>query len=141
MREKMEWTGIRLYRAEAESMSDGKFTNIAVSVDIKSVEKTKEGGLKVLFGYSIEYQPNVARLRFEGLVRASARKAELDSVLSGWQKNRALPKDMFETMVSLIKYSADTNGVLVAKALNMAPPVVGPRLRFGQPAAVPAKKR
>jgi len=34
----MEWHGIRLYKVEAESLSDGKFTGISASLDVAKME-------------------------------------------------------------------------------------------------------
>jgi len=137
----MEWTGIRLYKAEAECVSDKKFEGIAASLDITGIGMTKDGGIKIDFTHTTKYEPGIAMIRFSGFTLAKGKKAELDSLLAGWKKNRFLPKDVFETLVNLAKYSAETNGVLVAKALNIAPPLVIPRVRMaGPPAQNPAQK-
>lgn len=137
----MEWTGIRLYKAEAECVSDRKFEGIAASLDITGVQMTGGGALKIDFTHTTKYQPGIATIRFCGFTLATGKKAELDSLVSGWKKDRFLPKDVFETLVNLAKYSAETNGVLVAKALNIAPPLVVPRVRLAEPRPqIPAQK-
>ncbi|MEW5996565.1 MAG: hypothetical protein AB1657_03150 [Candidatus Micrarchaeota archaeon] len=125
----MEWRGIRFYRVEAECKSDARFSSIGVSLDITGMEKTGEDELRITFAYRTEYRPGIASIRFDGLLLVGGKKAELDGVLSRWNKEKMLPKEMFETLVNLIKYNAEANGVLVAKALSIAPPVVAPKIQ------------
>jgi hypothetical protein len=124
----MEWRGIRLYKVEAECKSDNRFNSIGVSLDISGIEKTKEDEMRILFTYETAYKPDIANLKFWGVIQVGGKKAELDGIIARWEKDKMIPKEMFEFLVNLIRYSAETNGVLVAKALNIAPPVVEPKM-------------
>jgi len=128
----MEWHGIRLYKVEAESLSDGKFTGISASLDVAKMEVAREGMMRIDFTYVSEYNPAIARIKFCGFVTLSGKKGEMDIALAKWKKDRFIEKETFETLVNLIKYTAETNGVLVAKALNIAPPIVSPKISLQQ---------
>lgn len=123
----MDWKGIRFYRVEAESMRDENFTKLAVNLDIGDM-KANGGGLRVDFSYSVDYQPGVAKLRFDGYALLSGSKADLEKLQAGWKKDRTLPKALADPLVNIITFSAETNGVLVAKALNMVPPLLAPKI-------------
>lgn len=134
----MEWRGIRFYKVDAECKSDNRFTNVSVSMNITGIDKTKDDEMRITFEHTTEYKPDIARLRFEGLVLVGGKKNDLDGIISRWEKEKMLPKDMFEMLMNVIKYNAEANGVLVAKALNMAPPLLEPKV---QVTPRPAKKK
>jgi hypothetical protein len=123
----MQWKGIRFYRVNAESSSDDNFTKLAVNVDISDL-KVNGDGLRIDFSYAVDYQPGIAKLKFDGYALLGGTRAELDSAQNGWKKDRSLPRDIAEPLVNIIKFSAETNGVLVAKALNMVPPLLAPKI-------------
>jgi hypothetical protein len=134
----MEWTGIRLYKVEAECLSDKKFEGIAAALDVSKMEVSKPGALRIDFSYATEYRPQVARIKFYGFVSLEGKKGELESLLSRWKRDKFIDKENFEALVNLIKFTSETNGVLVAKALNIAPPLVGPKIRLS---GKPGKKK
>ncbi len=130
----MEWTGIRMTKVEAECNSDKEFKGIAATLDVTKMGIARPGMLRVDFSYSTEYKPDVARIRFIGFVSLKGKKGELEALLSGWKKEKRVDREIFETLVNLIKFTSETNGVLVAKALNIAPPLVGPKIRLSEKA-------
>ncbi|MDD5340054.1 MAG: hypothetical protein PHV13_02285 [Candidatus ainarchaeum sp.] len=128
----MDWKGIRFYKVEAESSRDENFTSVAVNLDVTGM-KPSGGDLRIDFSYSVNYQPGVARLRFDGYTIIGASKAELDRIEKDWKKDKTLPKSLAEPLINVISFNAETNGVLIAKAINIVPPLLAPKIEIGAP--------
>lgn len=126
----MDWKGIRINKVTAEAHSDARFRNMSISMDITKIEKTGDDDARVHFTYTTRYLPDVADIKLEGFLDMGGKKGELGPAIARWHKDRILPREMFETMINLIKYSAETNGVLIAKALNIAAPIAAPKLKL-----------
>jgi len=126
----MDWKGIRFYRVEAESTRDENFTSVAVDLNIKEM-KFNAGDLRIDFSYAVDYQPGVARLRFDGYTLIGGTRAELDRIEKDWRKDKTLPKSLAEPLINVIAFNAETNGVLIAKAINIVPPLLAPKMEVG----------
>jgi hypothetical protein len=126
----MDWKGIRFYKVEAESSRDENFTSVAVNLDVTGM-KMSGADLRIDFSYSVNYQPGVARLRFDGYTIVGGNRAELDKIEKDWKKEKTIPKSLAEPLINVISFSAEANGVLIAKALNIVPPLLAPKIEIG----------
>lgn len=126
----MDWKGIRFYRVDAESIRDDAFTSVAVDLNINEM-KMNAGDLRIDFSYAVDYQPGVARLRFDGYALIGGPRGELDGIEKGWKKDKTLPKSLAEPLINVITFNAETNGVLIAKAINIVPPLLAPKMEIG----------
>lgn len=126
----MEWKSIRFYRVEAESTRDDNFSSVAVNLDIKGM-KLGSGELRIDFSYAVDYRPGIASLRFDGYTLITGAAAELQKMEKDWKKDKTLPKSLAEPLINVITFNAETNGVLVAKAINIVPPLLAPKMEIG----------
>jgi hypothetical protein len=126
----MDWKGIRFYKVEAESSRDGEFTSVAVNLDINGM-KVDGSGLRIDFSYAVDYKPGVARLKFHGYTTVGGTRTELDKIEKEWKKDKTIPSSLAEPLINIITFNAETNGVLVAKAINIVPPLLAPKLEIG----------
>ena len=52
-------------------------------------------------------------------------------ISSGWTADRKLPDQFSELVLNAINFTCGTNGVLVVRPVNLAPPMVPPRISLG----------
>ncbi len=98
-------------------------TNIALT----SVSDEK-GQLRVDFEYTVTYTPDGSHLRMGG--KAVFSGAEGKSAAAEWAKSGRISGAAGEFVMNSIYYAASVNGVFVARALNIMPPVALATLAF-----------
>jgi hypothetical protein len=125
----MEWLGIKFTKVEAESRKEAAFDAIAINLDINDMALSGSE-MRILFSYSVSYKPDIARLRFEGYVKLGGQKSELEKIQAEWKKQKTIPRSLAEPLVNVIKFNAETNGVLVAKSIGIVPPIIAPRIEI-----------
>jgi hypothetical protein len=123
----MDWKGIRFYKVEAESTRDDNFTTVAVDLNINEM-KMNAGDLRIDFTYAVDYQPGIASLKFYGYTLIGGARPELERIEKDWRKDKTLPKSLAEPLINVIAFNAETNGVLIAKAINIVPPLLAPKM-------------
>ncbi len=127
-----EWKGVRFYRTEAESMKDEPFTSIVVDIKVNGVRRRSKDELEIDFDYNVDYKEDVAKLLLRGRVTMSGKEKELDKYVESWRSGKKLPKELGAPLASIINFSSEVNGVLVARALNMPAPIIPPNIKFGK---------
>ncbi len=128
----MDWKGIRFYKVQAESRRDENFSSVAIDLNITEM-KVNGGDLRVDFSYAVEYRPGVASLRFDGYATLGGSRSELEKLEKDWKKDKTMPKSLAEPLINVITFNAETNGVLIAKAINIVPPLVAPKIEVQLP--------
>lgn len=101
---------------EREEKIEGKL-EVKQNIDISDVSKEKipfsEGeAIKIKFNFTVNYDPNFAKLNFEGYLILMVDKDELKNFLKSW-KDKKLPE---EAKVSLFNFIM---GKCNIKALNL----------------------
>ncbi len=128
----MQWSGIKFSRVEAESRNKGNFTSMAIKLDILDmVPADRDGGLKIAFTYSVDYKPDIASMKFSGYLLLKGTRDELARLSGEWKKDKTIPRNVAEPLINVVKFNAETNGVLVAKAIGIVPPLLAPRIEIG----------
>jgi hypothetical protein len=98
-------------------------TNIALT----SVSDQK-GQLKVEFEHTVTYDPDGSHIRTGG--RAVYSGSEGKAAAEEWAKNGRITGASGEFIMNSINYAASVNGVLIARAFNLMPPVALATLAF-----------
>ena len=117
---------IVLNGVEARRESPARSKDMAVSVSIDGLKKTKEG-IDASFTYLVKYQPGVGFLKMVGYVTIKGQKKEIDSLIAQWRKTKRMDKEKAQKLINLITYVAGVNGIFAAKTLNLDPPFMTPR--------------
>lgn len=80
----------------------------------------------------------VGVLRMAGALLSHEDAKTAKDISAGWTADRKLPDAFSELVLNAINFTCGTNGVLVVRPVNLAPPMVPPRIQLGQPGAAKA---
>jgi len=98
------------------------------SVKEKKVEIVKEEKvLAVGFEFTIQYDPNVGKLKFVGEILYTDENVK--EVLNHWKKRKKLPVDVDIAVKNFLIRKCLTVGVYLAENLQLPPPVILPVIR------------
>lgn len=121
--------------SEIKRNKDEPATGFSVNVTIKSIEE-REDNLIIKYEYNVIYGENVASMKIVGEVVGSFENSK--EILKEWEeskkKNRPpkLPQDFSEEILNAINYACSINGTILARVINLAPPVILPRLQISR---------
>ncbi|MGB9635425.1 MAG: hypothetical protein ACP5H8_03865 [Candidatus Micrarchaeia archaeon] len=125
----MEFAGVRLNYVEAKRDKDSLISGINININIEDVKSAKEN-LMIDFTYSVSYAEDVGHLKVSGTVYAKDTITNVKKVEDGWRMEKRLPNEIAQPLLNLINFSAGVNGVFVARAVNLAPPLIPPRIEI-----------
>ena len=125
----MEFINVKFDYVEAKREKDGPSQGLAVKINTDDV-RIEGDGVEFHFTYRVEYSPNVGSLILKGRATAKISEEEKERINERWEKEKKLPEEIAQNLINLLNYAAGTNGVLVAKAINLAPPMVPPRIKL-----------
>ncbi len=74
----------------------------------------------------------VGVLRMSGALLSHEDAKTAKEISAGWTDDRKLPDAFSELVLNAINFTCGTNGVLVVRPVNLAPPMVPPRIQLGQ---------
>lgn len=110
-------------------------TNIDIS-DIHKVNsdilKTKEEIVAVKFEYTIDYDPNFAKISFVGIVLASLESKEVSELLSMWKKKQ-IPEDFKVNVFNTILKKSSLRALQLEEELNLPTHLPMPSLKIQSP--------
>ncbi|MCX8174604.1 MAG: hypothetical protein N3E51_00150 [Candidatus Micrarchaeota archaeon] len=122
-------TGIKIQSAEAKHEKDEEVSGLNINISIESVS-SKGGETTIAFKYVASYLEGVGELKMGGLITAKEDAKLTREIVERWEKEKRLPDDFAEIVLNAINYACGTNGVLVARAVNLSPPIVPPRIEL-----------
>lgn len=125
----MQYKQILFTKVEAECNSDRKMTLVNVDINIKTV-KLENADLVLGFEHIVDYRPSIGHIRFEGKLVVSGTKNELDAIVKKWSKEKKVDKQFAEGFLNIINFNSEVNGVLVAKALALTPPLISRKMEL-----------
>jgi hypothetical protein len=111
--------------AKRNSLTASKTINTNIALNSVSEEK---GQLKVDFQYTVTYAPDESHLIIGG--KATFSGTESKAAAGEWAKTGRITGAPGEFVMNSINYAASVNGVLVARAFNLLPPVALATLAF-----------
>jgi len=120
----------RIVEVKATKKKDGNVTGMSVNVSVDSV--AAEGNqVKVTYLYEISYQQDIATMSIKGELFADANSDLGKKVMDGWKKNKQLPSDAAEEIITALTYAGSSVGTLLAFAININAHINGPRSKVG----------
>jgi len=118
----------RITEVKATKKKDGNVTGMSVNVSIDSV--ASEGSqVKVAYNYEITYQQDIASMSIKGELYTDASSDLGKKLLDGWKKNKQLPADAAEEIITALTYAGSSIGTLLAFAININAPINVPRAK------------
>jgi len=127
---------IDVVASDAKKSSSETPLNINTNISYRDVRQDA-GRLFVDFDYVAAYAPDGSYVRLGG--RAVFIGPEVKGAHDEWTKSSRISGEAGQYIVNAIHYSASINAVLVARALNMTPPLLLPTLTLEPPAQSAAK--
>ena len=123
-------TGIKLSRVEAHRDKDDEITGLSINISVDSVS-VKSGEVAIGFSYSATYAEGVGELKVGGTVTSKEDPKFSREISDKWEKDKKLPDAFAEMALNAINYACGTNGVFVARPVNLSPPIVPPKIQLG----------
>jgi hypothetical protein len=126
----------RIVEVKAAKKKDGVMTGMSVNVSVEAV--ALEGSqVKVSYNYEIDYKENIATMSIKGELFADANSDLGKKLVDGWKKNKQLPADAAEEVITALTYAGSSIGTLLAFAININAPINVPRAKVGPANAGP----
>lgn len=125
----VEFRSVVLNATEAKREGFAPAENLDININIEDMKPVGEL-MGVDFVYTVTYKPKAGFLKITGTVYVADKPSEVKNMLDNWKKTKALPKELGEPLLNVVNLSAGVNGVFIARALNMAPPLIPPRLQI-----------
>jgi hypothetical protein len=125
----VEFRGVKLSYVEAKREKESLISGLNININIEDIKAINDD-FAIDFTYNVTYADNVGYLKIGGTVYAKDTVAGAKKVEEGWRMEKKLPNDLAQPLLNLINFSSGVNGVFVARAVNLAPPLVPPRIEI-----------
>lgn len=122
-------TGIRIDKVEASRDKNEDVKGLDVNIGIDEV-KINGPEVEIAFSYTATYQEGVGVLKMNGALLAHEDEKAAKEIGSAWKKEKKLPDEFSEMVLNAINFTCGTNGVLVVRPVNLAPPMIPPRIQL-----------
>ena len=118
----------RIVEVKATKKKDAPVAGMAVNVSIDSI--APEGNqVKITYNYEINYQQDVAAMSIKGELFADASSELGKKLVDGWKKNKQIPPEAAEEIITALTYAGSSIGTLLAFAINTNAPINVPRAK------------
>lgn len=124
-------TGSRIDRIEADRVGEGEMKGLDINISLDDVI-VKGEDLEVKYTYTATYKDTFGRIVITGWLQGKEKKDFAKKVKDAWEKDKKVPEDYAEQLINMINYTGSANGVLIARVLNLSPPIVPPRIQLGK---------
>lgn len=122
-------TGGRLTYAEVKKEKEEPATGININVSIDSIEIVGDS-LEIKYTYTVNYEKSIATLKISGILQAKEDSPE--KIVREWKEKKRLPDAFAEELLNAINFACGVNGTLIVRALNLAPPMVLPKIQLAK---------
>ncbi|MCX6750849.1 MAG: hypothetical protein NTZ83_05305 [Candidatus Pacearchaeota archaeon] len=132
----MKLIGFNLTKMNLEKKSDNlKDLKVTTGIDISDLKEVKsdffsssEGLIAVKFEYTINYEKNIALLKFYGSLIVSVESKQAKEALNQW-KDKKLPEGFRLAVFNLILRKASLKALQFEEELNLPPHIPLPSFR------------
>jgi len=123
-------TGIKIVKVEARRDKDDDMTGLNVNIGLDAVAVVN-GEVAISFNYSVVYTEGVGEINMKGTITSKEDAKLTKEITTRWEKDKKLPDAFAEVILNAINYACGTNGVFVARPVNLSPPIVPPKIQLG----------
>ena len=121
--------GIRITRAEITREKNEMPKGLGINMSIEKV--TQEGDfVQVYFTYVADYTENVGKLTISGVMSIEEDKKARDKIIKTWKEKKKLEDDFAEEILNNINFACGAHGTLIARVVNLQPPMMPPRIKL-----------
>jgi len=120
--------GIKNTDVEVHRYNDEAIAGMTMNINMQEVKVNKQD-VEIKFSYTIFYDKGVGMMKVDGILYAKEELKKAKEIETAW-KNQKLPPEFAEAVLNTINYSSGTEGTFFARPLNLAPPVVPPKIEL-----------
>ncbi len=125
----MAISGMRIVKAEITRDKNEMPSGIGINMAITDLKE--EGGLiEIHFTYKADYADKVGNLQMTGILFVEDEKKARDEILKGWKTKKRLEDAFAEEVLNNINFACGAHGTLMARVVNLQPPLIPPRIRL-----------
>lgn len=100
-----------------------------LNIDIMLEDVKVDGeNIEIKYKYTARYEDDVGEIAIRGLLATKEEKGFAKEIASEWKAKKKVPEAFAETILNAINYSGSANGTLIARVVNLSPPLVPPRI-------------
>jgi len=119
---------------EKKAGAGGK-VNINNNVSIKDVKeyslmlgKSEQKGLRFVFEFKSEYEPNMGSIVLNGDVMYLGPNEEVDKVMKEWKKNKKIDPDFSAPILNTVLTRSNIKALILSQDVNLPSPIPLPRI-------------
>lgn len=123
--------GNRVISIEAKR-GEKEIKGLDIRIGFKEVRENKNDNdiLDIDYEYIASYREDAGEIKITGTIFAKEDEKTKKAILDAWKKNNRLPEDYMESALNNVNFMGAANGTIIAKVLNIAPPLLPPRLKM-----------
>ena len=130
----IEIKGMMITKAEIVRDKNVIPKGLGIHMNIEDVEL--EGELiQIRFTYIADYTEDVAKLTISGVMSVKEEKKLRDKILKVWKDKKKLEDEFAEEVLNNINFACGAHGTLIARVVNLQPPMMPPRIRLDKEGA------
>lgn len=123
--------GGKIDSVEAVKKSEEPLKGLNINIIMDDV-KVKGENVEMSYTYTVSYDENVGELKMKGVLYAKEEKKLAKEIDDEWKKSKKLPDSYAEGILNAINYNGSANGTMVARVLNLSPPLIPPRIQLSK---------
>jgi hypothetical protein len=136
----LEVTTTDVTYVEGRRTSDAPISGLGINIQLDDVLAQGEQ-LEITFTYTATYAEGVGLLTVRGKLTARGTLDECQQMSRNWRSTRKLTREFAEEVLNTINYVCGTNGTFVARAVNLSPPMMPPKIEVTEEGAEGVSKK
>ncbi len=123
--------GGKIDSVEAIKKSEDALKGLNINIVMEDV-KVKGENVEMTYTYTVTYDEGIGELKMKGVLYAKEEKKFAKEIEDEWKKSKKLPDSYAEGILNAINYNGSANGTMVARVLNLSPPLIPPRIQLAK---------
>jgi len=124
-------TGERIIEISGKREPDMTISGLNINIALDEVKVSGEN-IELNYEYTANYEDKAGFLKIKGIIFTKENKQLADKVKAEWAKNKKVPEEYAEFVLSAVNYSGSANGTLIARVLNLTAPLIPPKISLGK---------
>ncbi|MEM3030889.1 MAG: hypothetical protein QXH27_04095 [Candidatus Micrarchaeia archaeon] len=124
-------TGGKITSVEARRESDEPITGLSINIGLDALKVNGED-IEIKYTYTVAYAEKVGSLKIQGILYAKEEPKRASEIERTWDGEKRLPADFAEVVLNTINFTCSTNGTLVVRPINLAPPMIPPKIEIAK---------
>lgn len=128
----MAIVGERIREISGRKQKAEQIKGLSMNISVDDV-RVNDKNVEVDYSYAANYEEGVGNITIKGTILAIEDGMLSKKIADEWKKNKKLPEEYTTVILSAINYSGSANGTLLARVLNLAAPLIPPRIELSKP--------